>query len=112
PYCAAHSPPPFSHRVAGADPSHCHRQPCSRRLGEMGGGGGDDADTGAAPAATIETEPGRQLSECSVSLIVEWMPVVGELDADPVAAEPVNQIGKRLLRRCRATGGKRLTGRA
>ncbi len=38
--------------------------------------------------------------------------MVGELDADPVAAEPVNQIGERLLRRCRATAGKCLADMA
>ncbi len=89
-------------RVAGPDRAHGHRQPPARRLGEMGGGGGDDADT----------EPRRQLGQRGVALVVERMPVVGELDADPVAPEPVHQIGKRLVRRFRAAVGKRLADMA
>ena len=68
----------------------------------MGGGGGDDP----------ETEPGRQLRQCGVALVVEGMPMVGQLDADPVPAEPVDQIGKRLFRGIRAAAGKRLADMA
>ena len=69
-----------------------------RRLGEVRGGGGDDTDT----------EPRRQLGQRGVALVVERMAVVGQLDADPVAAEPVHQVGQRLARRLRAAVGKRL----
>ena len=68
----------------------------------MRGSGGDDADP----------EPGRQVGQCGVAFVVEWMPVMGELDADPVAAEPVHQIGKRLFRGLWATVGKRLADMA
>ena len=72
----------------------------------MGGGGGDDADTGAAPAATIETEPGRQLGQRGVAFVVEGMAVTGQLDADPVAPEPIHQIGQRLFSSLRTAVGK------
>ena len=66
----------------------------------------------AVVATTPTTEPGRQLGQRGVALVVEGMPVVGELDADPVAAEPVHQIGQRLLRGLRAAVGKRLADMA
>ena len=90
------------HRVAGPDGAHRHRQPAPRRLGEVGGGGGDDA----------EAEPRRQLGERGVALVVEGMAVMGQLDADPVAAEPVHQVGQRLLGGLRAAVGKRLADMA
>ena len=90
------------HRVAGPDRTHRHRQPAPGRLGEVGGGGGDDADA----------EPRCQFGQRGVAFVVERMPVVGQLDADPVAPEPVHQIGQRLLRRLRTAVGKRLADMA
>ena len=78
----------------------------------MGGGGGDDADTRAAPAATIETEPRRQLGQRCVAIVVERMAVMGQLDADPVAPEPVHQIGQRLFGSLGAAVGKCLANMA
>ena len=69
----------------------------------MGGGGGDDAD---GPNSR------RQLGQRGVAFVVEGMPMVGELDADPVAAEPVHQVGQRLGGRLRAAVGKRLADMA
>ena len=86
------------HRVPGPDRAHRHGQPAARRLGEVRGGGGDDADT----------EPRRQRGQRGVALVVERMAVMGQLDADPVGAEPVHQIGQRRRRRFRAALGKRL----
>ena len=58
-----------------------------RRFGEVRGGGGDDA----------HAEARRQGGERGVALVVEGVAVVGQLDGDPVAAEPVDQIGERGL---------------
>ena len=44
-------------------------------------------------------EARRQVGQRGVALVVERMTVMGEFDADPVAAEPVNQGGQRLARR-------------
>src|SRR5690242_8533416 len=89
----------FVNRVTGPDRTHGHRQPAAGGLGEMGGGGRDDA----------ETEPRRQFRERGVAFVVERLPVVGELDADPVGAEPVNQIGERFLGGFWAAVAERLT---
>ncbi len=53
-------------------------------------------------------EAGRQVGQRGVALVVERMTVMGEFDADPVAAEPVNQVGQRGRGRLRAAFGKRL----
>ena len=65
---------------------------------EVRSGGGDDADT----------EARRQGGQRRVAFVVERMAVVGQLDADPVGAEPVHQIGQRPFRRVRTAVGKRL----
>ena len=70
--------------MPGPDRAHRHGQPASRRFGEVRGGGGDDADA----------ELRRQRGQRDVALVVERMAVVGQLDADPVGAEPVDQIGQ------------------
>ena len=59
-------------------------------------------------AIDAQAESRRQLGQRGVALVVERMAVVGEFDADPVAAEPVHQVGQR--RRCRIgpAGGKGL----
>src|ERR1700755_1149975 len=85
-------------RVSGTDGTHGHRQPSPRRLGEVGGGGGDDADA----------EPRRQSSERGVALVVERMAVPAQLDADPFSAEPVHQVRERLLCSFRPSGRERL----
>ena len=73
------------HRVPGPDSAHRHGQPTPRRFGEVGGGGGDHT----------EPEPRSELGQCGVALVVEGMAVMGQLDADPVGAEPVHQVGQR-----------------
>jgi hypothetical protein len=51
----------------------------------VGGGGGHDADA----------EPVGQPGQHGISFIVQRMPVTRELDADPMGAEPIHQIGQR-----------------
>ena len=68
----------------------------------MGRGGGDHADT----------EPRCEFGQRGVALVVERMPVVGQLDADPVAPEPVDQVGKGFLGRLRTAAGKGLADMA
>ena len=92
------------HRVPSPDRTHGHGQPAAGRLGEVSAGGGDDAD-----GPNLRRQ--RRRSD-RIALVVAGMPVVGELDADPVAAEPVHQIGKRLGRRIRPALGKRLADMA
>ena len=75
PPSGASQPAASSIELPGPDRAHRHGQPSARRLGEMRGGGGDDADA----------EPRRQLGERGVALVVERMAVMGQLDADPVA---------------------------
>ena len=73
------------HRVAGPDGPHRHGQLTPRRFGEVGGGGRDET----------KTELRRKLGERGVALVVERMAVMGQLDTDPVGAEPVHQVSKR-----------------
>ncbi len=70
------------------------------------------AKCAAVVATSAEAEAGRQLGQHGVALVVEGMAVVGELDADPVAAEPVDQVGQRRRGRIRAAVGKRLADMA
>ncbi len=64
----------------------------------MRSGGGDDAD------AEARRQPGQR----RVAFVVERVAMMGQLDADPLSAEPVHQVGQRPLRRVRAAVGKRL----
>ncbi len=73
------------HRVAGPDGAHRHGQLTPRRFGEVGGGGRDET----------QPELRRKLGQRGVALVVERMAVMGQLDADPVGAEPVHQVGQR-----------------
>ncbi len=85
-------------RVAGPDRAHRHRQPAAGRLGEVRRGGGYQPDA----------ESRSQVGELRVALVVERMAVVGEFDADPLAAEPVHQVGQRRRGRVRPASGKGL----
>ena len=58
----------------------------------------------AVVATTPSTEPRRQLGQRGVALVVEGMAVMGQLDADPVGAEPVHQVGQRPAGGFRAAG--------
>src|SRR5690242_21365628 len=60
----------------------------------MRGGGGDHPDT----------EPRCEGGQRGVALVVEGMTVMSQLDADPVGAEPVHQIGQRSAGRLWAAG--------
>ena len=51
---------------------------------------------------------GARRGQRGVALVVERMAVVGQLDAHPVGAEPVHQIGKGCLGRVGPACGKRL----
>ena len=68
----------------------------------MRSGGGDDAD------AEARREPGQR----RVAFVVKRVAMMGQLDADPLSAEPVHQVGQRPLRRVRTTIGKRLVHNA
>ena len=67
------------------DGTHRHGQPAPRRPREMRPGGGDDADA----------EARREGGQRRVAFVVERVAVVGQLDADPVRAEAVHQVGQR-----------------
>ena len=73
-------------------------------------------DGSAKCAAVVATTPrpnsGCQLGKRSVAFVVEGMPVVSQLDADAIMAEPVHQIGKRLFGGLRTAIGKRLADMA
>ena len=71
------------------------------------------AKCAAVVATTLpSTEPRRQLGQRGVAFVVERMAVMGQLDADPVAPEPVHQIGQRRCGRLRPAGGQRLADMA
>ena len=66
------------------------------------------AKCAAVVATRCETEPRRQVGQRGVAFVVERMAVMGQLDADPVAPEPVHQVGQRRGGRIRPAGGQRL----
>ena len=54
-------------------------------------------------ATTPDPEPRRQRGQRGIAFVVERVAVMGELDTDPVGAEPVHQIGQRRRRGLRST---------